>query len=202
MACPSQRQKEVPLLSRIAAPALALVTLLGGCATSPRERAASPKPDPVAAVEVPAPESVAPAATAAGTLKLLRRNDALETLYVEVILLDRDRQPVARAQGRPPAPLQLAPGIYHALIRAGAHRYGFEVRVDAGQTLDLLIQSRPDAELVSVETRTPREGYVLVERQTLGYRWGPVPLPGITTPAEQPHRLAPDAPRPRESRVF
>ncbi|HBP16626.1 MAG TPA: hypothetical protein DEA08_02375 [Planctomycetes bacterium] len=190
------------MLSRFAAPALALVTLLGGCA-APQKGADPAAPQRVSAQELqPAPESVAPAPRAAGTLKLLRRNDALETLYVEVTLLDRARQPVARASGSPPEPQQLAPGVYHALVRAGAHRYGFEVRVRAGQSVDVLIQSRPDAELVSVETRTPREGYVLVERQTLGYRWGPVPLPGITTPAPQHRRLPPDAPRPRESRVF
>lgn len=189
------------MFSRLA-PTLALVTLFAGCAgVSPAERHPAQDP-PEESIQEPAPQSVAPAARAPGTLKLLRRDDALETLPLEVVLLDERRQPVARSAGAPPEPLRLEPGVYQALLRAGQHRYGFEVRIDAGQTVDVLIQSRPDAELVSVETRTPCEGYVLVERQTLGFRWGPVPLPGITTPARQPRRLPPDAARPRETRVF
>jgi len=130
-------------------------------------RAAGPAAEPVAPAERP-------------VLRLRRVDAEGRPLRLRALVFDRrGQEQVAALVGTPPGPVSLPPGRYRVRVLAEPGPFGFHVDLAPGRPVEVLVCSDPAARSHAAVVETRREplgdGVTYVERQVLGFGWGPVP---------------------------
>lgn len=172
---------------------IGLLALSVGCAaTRPAEAPAAPLAAERAQVAPPAREEAAQAPAAAEAeamagipadrvkLVVTRADEQGRPLHLRAVV-DPDAlgpaEPVAVHDAQGPAEALLAPGRYHVLIFAEPGPFGFDVVLERDRPLtDVLVLSAPRGHTVLVDRCQPvGPGLTMVERQIVGFGWGPRP---------------------------
>lgn len=170
----------------------ALLVTTGCAATAPE----SAPPPGVTRVTVPdalcaPPASALADARPAGGAQEAQADERLELVLTRVdeegrpawlrAVVDPDGlgpvDPVAVHDAATSAHVRLAPGRYHVLVFADPGPFGFDVLLSADRPrTDVLILSAADGHTVLVDRMQPLgNGLTLVERQLVGFGWGPRP---------------------------